>query len=194
MARAIDKLTEKQKLFVMEYAARMDRGAAIKAAGYVGKPKTLYNMSQRLLANPKVQAALAEVGTKLDSAELSVDHLVLRLSQFLNRNLLPFLDADGNLTCRPSELPEDIQQCVEGFDVEKEYDRETGEVSSEKIKLRFVPKVKAIELAMRWKQMLQPNNVTNIQNNISVDWSRFNEEPPDPIRDRIQQALGGNDV
>lgn len=192
---AIDQLTEKQRLFVVEYAINMDRMTAIKKAGYQGTKQSMHNRAQRLLEHPKVQAALAEIGTKLDGAMLTVEHLALRLAQAIDRNVCTFVDDQGYLNCNLADLPEDIQQTVEGYDVENEYDFETGELKTQRIKLKFIPKIKAIELAMRWRKMLQPDNQVNIQNNVNFDWNKFHEEPPkvNPVDQRIKGALENGD-
>jgi phage terminase small subunit len=191
---AIDQLTEKQRLFVVEYAINMDRMKAIEKAGYQGTKQSKHNRSQRLLSDPKVQAALAEMGTKLDGAMLTVENLATQLSRAIYRNIAPYLDDQGYINCSIADLPEDIQQTIEGFDVENEYDFETGELKTQKVKLRFIPKIKALELAMKWRKMLQPDNQVNIQNNLNCDLSKLYEEPPkvNPVEQRIKENLDGN--
>lgn len=194
MGLAVDQLTEMQKLFVAEYAITMDRRSALVNAGYKGNKNVLAARGSKLLSDPKIQAALAEIGTRLDGAYLTVDNLATQLSRAIYRNVAPYLDSEGYLSCSIGDLPEDIQQTIEGFDVENEYDFETGELKSQKVKLRFIPKIKALELAMKWRKMLQPDNQVNIQNNVNFDLSKLYEEPPkvNPVEQRIKENLSGD--
>jgi phage terminase small subunit len=61
MARALDKLRPKQRLFLMEYAALgfTSRDIAYKRAGYTAEHA--YAAATHLLARPDVEAALAEL-------------------------------------------------------------------------------------------------------------------------------------
>lgn len=183
MGKALEGLTEKQKVFVLEYAADLDRVRAVKEAGYTGHPNVT---AAKLLANPKIAAALAEIGTKLDSAMLTVENLATQLARFVFRDVAAFVNEEGYLTCSLHQLPEEIRQCIEGWDVEREYNE--GELVGERIKVRLVPKIKAIELAMKWRNMLQPNQVS-VQNTVNFDWSKFYDLPPSVVDQRLQKAL-----
>jgi hypothetical protein len=186
---AMDLLTDKQRIFVTEYAADMNRLRAMKEAGYRGSDKNLGITAVKLLKDPKVCAALAEIGTKLDASMLNVENLATQLARMVFRNMAAFTDDEGYLTIPLGKLPEDIQQCVEGWEIDRSIDSETGDVT-EKIKVKLVPKIKAMELAMKWKGMLQGVTINN--NNLNVngfDWGQFYEGPKDIVEDRIQKAL-----
>jgi hypothetical protein len=191
MPSALDALTEKEKLFVVEYAKSMDRLDAAARAGYQGSKNVLSTRASRILGSAKGKAALAEIGTKFDTAMLSVDYLIEQLYNAIDRNILPFVDAEGYLKCDPASLPPAVQQCIEGFEVDNEYDRETGELTRQKIKLKFIPKIKAIELAMKFRQMLAPNTLVIDQStNVNFNWNKFYEPPPEnPINQIIEGKL-----
>jgi phage terminase small subunit len=194
MGLAVDQLTEMQRLFVAEYAISMDRYDALVKAGYKGNKNVLAARGSKLLSDPKIQAALNEIGTRLDAAYLTVDNLATQLARAIYRDVTTYLDAEGYLNCSIGDLPVDIRQTIEGFDVENEYDFETGELKEQRVKLRFIPKIKAIELAMKWRKMLQPDNQINLQANVNFDLSKLYEEPPkvNPVEQRIKENLDGS--
>ena len=155
----LEGLTEKMKVFVMEYCADGDGVRSCKEAGYNGNRQVLANRANRLLNNEKVKRAIAEIKRPyMEEAGLTVEHLTLQLKRFLNRNLLPYLDDEGNLTCSLRDLPEEIQQCVNGVKVKrkKHYDEEGNLVGvDEYIDLQFVDKMAAANTLAKHLGMFQ---------------------------------------
>ena len=186
----LEQLTEKQQKFVVEYAADMDRIRAIKEAGYSGSDKTLSVRACKLLSDPKIQAALAEIGTKLDAAMLTVDNLARQLARFIFRDFCDLVDDQGFLKVPLDQLPDDVRQCIDGVDTEYDYDRK-GNVTRKRVKLRFVGKIKAVELAMKWRQMLAPNTLVQNNTQINLNWQEFYQDPPKVVDERMQKALEG---
>lgn len=189
---ALDSLTEKQRIFAIEYAIDMDRLRAVKEAGY---KSDLSVQAKRLLDNPKVKAALAEIGTKFDQSMLSIDLLVNQLYRFVTFDPAELEDEDGFLKVSMRSLPEHIRQCIAGFDKEIEtwYDDEGVEHTKVKIKVRWIDKLKAVEYGMKWRQMLLPNSIQINNDNRSFNWEKFYENPPNVIEGRMREAIGDDD-
>jgi hypothetical protein len=167
----------------------MDRERAAKEAGY---KSNLAVQACRLLDNPKIQAALAEIGTKFDQSMLSCELLIQQLFRFITFDPAELEDEDGFLKVSMRSIPPEVRQCIAGFDRETEtyYDEDGTEHVKVKVKIRWIDKLKAVEHAMKWRQMLVPNSTNvNIQNNVTFDWSKFYENPPNVIEQRMKGAL-----
>lgn len=193
MGSALDELTDKQRIFVVEYAADLDKRRAIREAGYKGNDNVLRARANNLLADSKIKAALAEIGTKFDAGMLTIENITKQLVRFLFRNLAEFVDNDGYLKCDLTNLPEDVQQCVESFETDNRYDKE-GNLDSQKIKVKFVSKIKALELAMKYKQMLSGDvnvNVDARNQQFNFDWKQFYNAPPNVVEDKMREILDG---
>jgi hypothetical protein len=178
-------LTDKQRVFVLEYAAELNSTRAAREAGY-RNPNV---MGAKLLKAPKIQRAIrALLKPKLDEIGLTVENVLRQLSRFLFRNIAPFCDADGYLACSPKDLPDDIQQCIDSWEVERDYHKD-GELLSEKIRVHCVSKVGALTLAMKYLKLLPPNQ-TNSQVNVNgFDWKAFYAEAQEPVVDTIDLRL-----
>jgi hypothetical protein len=190
---AFEQLTEKQQLFVTEYVADMDRLRAVTEAGYKGNEVSLRVMANKLLKAPKIQAAIAEVGVPmLDAARLTAENILQQLARFLWCDLAIYLDDEGCLKVPLCKLPEDVRQCIEGWEIEDVFDKKGNKIGT-KTRVKPVSKAKALELAMKYRQLVTPNSVTNIQNNntIQFDWSKFYDTPPNVIEERMTQILEG---
>jgi hypothetical protein len=195
----LEQLSPRMQVFVMEYAADGNATRAAREAGYKGS--NLDSLACGLLKKAHVREALTEVMKPvLDGALLTVENIAQQLSNFLFRNLIPFLDDEGYLNCSLRELPESIQQAIESWEADSEYDPETGELTGQKIKVKLVSKAKALELAMKYRQMILPATVNVQQNNINgVDaeefWRQFNaranQVPPDVIEGKFKELTDG---
>jgi hypothetical protein len=179
------KLTDKQRVFALEYAADLSPTRAAREAGY-SHPNVA---GAKLLNDPKVIAAIrALVKPRLDETRLTAENILQQLSRFLFRNIAPFCDADGYLACSPKDLPDDIQQCIDSWEVERDYHKD-GELLSEKIRVRCVSKVGALTLAMKYLKLLAPKQ-TNSQVNVNgFDWKAFYAEAQEPVVDTIDLRL-----
>jgi phage terminase small subunit len=187
-------------LFVAEYARDMDALRAVKEAGYQGSAITLSATATKLKNNPQIQAALAEIGTKLDKSMLSVDHILAQLARVLYADIVQYIDAEGNLTVAPKDLPYDMRQAIESIEIDKETEHRGGdedphEVTKYKTKIKLVSKAKAIELAMRYQKLLQPNATVNINaGTVNFNWDKFYTEVPDNVGERLKLALGDGEI
>lgn len=152
-------LTDKMCIFCQEYPLDLDHTRAAREAGY----KNPEVAGLKLLQSPKVKKALQKlVAPQLKKAGLTQERVLEQLYNFFFRNVLPFLDSEGNLKCKLSELPEELQQCVESIKVKrrKRYFEDGQEEVEEDIQLEFVRKTALIDPIMKYLGMLPPPNVT----------------------------------
>ena len=90
---------------------------------------------------------------RLDETRLTSENILRQLSRLLFCNLIPFLDENGDLICPLKDLPEEVQLGIEGWDINREYYKEGG-VKCEKIRVKLVSKIAALEIAMRYGKLL----------------------------------------
>jgi len=96
---AINPLTTKQELFVMEYVVDLNGKQAAIRAGY--SAKTAEVQASRLLSHVKVQAAIRKAQESLvERVELSQEWVVDRLREIVERSMVsvPVLDNKGKET------------------------------------------------------------------------------------------------
>lgn len=188
MGKAFDKLTSKQKTFVMEYMADMDRIRALKEAGYRGSRDALHTMGSKLLKKESIQKAISEIGNPLfEEQQITVEGIAKQLSQYVYRDIGDLLD-DNNQIRSVKDLPAEVRQCIESLEIDESYDPETGELIGQKFRVRLVSKIKALELAMKYLNMLQPNTQVNINNTMNLNWDDlYNEEVnPNTVEERVK--------
>ena len=163
----LNLLNDREKIFAIEYAADPNGARAAREAGYSNPA----GAAQKLLARKKVKDAInAMVQPRLKEAKLHTEDIIRQLGNFLWCDILEWVTPEGYLKCNPDELPWSIRQAVIGYKVHHQYDRE-GNITSTQIEVKLVSKEKALELAMRNLQMLQPDKEVNV--NIGFDWASF---------------------
>lgn len=150
-ASTFDELDPKYQIFVKEYIIDFDGKRAATEAGY--KSSNAKQMAYRLLANPKICRAIAEaVRPVLQEAELTTEKVLHQLHNFLFYDITPYIDGDGRLLVKPSELPEAIRQSIQAIEGDESCDKE-GNVVKTRLKIRLVPKEGALKLAMQYLKL-----------------------------------------
>jgi phage terminase small subunit len=162
---SFEKLTAKQQLFVTEYISDLNATRAAREAKYASPEAA----GQKLLITPRVKRAIDDViNPILNGNRLTTEKITEQLANFLYRSIKDFCDKDGYLITNPKLLPDAVAQCIEGWETEilTEYNPETFErvPIGQKIKVKLVNKSKMIELAMKYRGLVQGN--TQIQNNL----------------------------
>lgn len=187
----IEKLTPKQQVFVSEYCSDGNGRRAVKEAGYKGSDATLSARVTKLLGDPRIQKAIAEVGNpRMERANLTTERILQQLHDFLNLDPAELFDEEGYLQCDMRQLPPHVRQCITGFEVEEFRDKE-GNVTK-KIKVKTADKVKCLELAMKYKKLFTDTNVTNIhQNNFWEGFYNVTTVQPSPLEEKLRQINAG---
>lgn len=186
MPKVSTNLTDKQLKFVHEYCSDMDRIRALREAGYTGTNKALGVRAAKLLKDPKIQKAIAEVGQPiLERANLATERILHQLENFLFMDPADLFDEQGYLQCDLKELPPAVRQCIVSFEVDEQYDKETGELLSKRIKVKTADKVKALEMAMKYKKLFEEKKETNVNINF---WDKLYESP-EPQVSQLHQRM-----
>lgn len=164
-------LSDKECVFVLEFPLDLDYARAAKEAGYANPSAA----GAKLLKKEKIKKALAKrIGPYMAEAGITQEKVLVQLYRFFFRNLMPYLNEDGSLKCSLAELPEELQQCVEGIKVKrrKRYDKDGDLIGVEEdISLDFVRKTALIDPIMKYLRMLPADLQINQQNNFeSFPW------------------------
>lgn len=133
------KLTEKQQLFVDEYLIDLNATQAATRAGY--SVKTADQQGSRLLANVKVQQAIAEhMAERSKRTGVNQDRVVLELAKIAFVKVTDIVDSQCKIKDTASE---DDLACIESMKY-KESESDTG--SSVEREVKIASKLKALEM------------------------------------------------
>ena len=155
------KLNAQQLLFLQEYLISLNATEAAKKAGY--SKKTAYSQGQRLLKHVEIQRRLAESAKKKEIAlDMSKMDVLRELSSIATANIKDVCswDEEGRLSFKPSEdLPPEISRNISEIQVIRKYDKE-GDGYTERQKIKFHDKIKALEMLAKHFGVFQENQVT----------------------------------
>lgn len=133
------KLTDKQQRFVDEYLIDLNATQAAIRAGY--SVKTADQQGSRLLANVKVQQAIAEhMAERSKRTGVNQDRVVLELAKIAFVNITDIVDDQGKI--KDTATKDDLA-CIESVKYKKSKS-ETG--SSVEREVKISSKLKALEL------------------------------------------------
>lgn len=154
-----DNLTVKQRMFVEEYLIDLNATQAAIRAGY--SAKTADQQGSRMLANVKVQQAIAErMAERSKRTGVNQDRVVLELSKIAFLKMTDVVDRNGAIK---QDASEDDLACIESIKY-KESDNEYG--GSVEREVKVASKLKALELLGKhlgmWNDKLDVNVTTPI--------------------------------
>ena len=186
----MDELTPKQRVFVTEYIADGNGTRAATEAGYA-HPQIA---ASKLLARDIIKTALAEeMKPILVPKRLTAKRLARQLSNYVFRSIKDFCDDDGYLITKVKDLPDEVAQCVESWEVEvlEEWDPDTRQrvEVGKRVKVKLVSKSKMQEIAMKYLKMLGPEvqQQTNLNINIGdVLWGEAQAPVVDSLSDKLK--------
>lgn len=149
-----DNLTVKQRMFVEEYLIDLNATQAAIRAGY--SAKTADQQGSRMLANVKVQQAIAErMAERSKRTGVNQDRVVLELSKIAFLKMTDVVDRNGAIK---QDASEDDLACIESIKY-KESDNEYG--GSVEREVKVASKLKALELLGKhlgvWNDKLDVN-------------------------------------
>lgn len=149
-----DNLTVKQRMFVEEYLIDLNATQAAIRAGY--SAKTADQQGSRMLANVKVQQAIAErMAERSKRTGVNQDRVVLELAKIAFVRMTDVVDSNGRI--RSDAAPDDLS-CIESIKY-KESDNEYGGSVEREVKIGS--KLKALELLGKhlgmWNDKLDVN-------------------------------------
>ena len=171
----VSRLTDKQRMFVSEYAIDFNAKRAAIAAGY--SEKTAGVNGFRLLKNPLVAAALGKLQHQRTKANgLEREEVLTKLSHSLHRRLTDFCDEKGNAISDLRKIPERAHGYIDGFEAEQFFDEE-GNIVRQKLKFKLSSTGGAVDMAMKHKGQYAAQEV-NL--NLGVNWDSL---PLEPVQD-----------
>ena len=149
-----NNLTVKQRMFVEEYLIDLNATQAAIRAGY--SAKTADQQGSRMLANVKVQQAIAErMAERSKRTGVNQDRVVLELAKIAFVRMTDVVDRNGAIK---QDASEDDLACIESIKY-KESDNEYG--GSVEIEVKVASKLKALELLGKhlgmWNDKLDVN-------------------------------------
>lgn len=145
------KLTPKQRLFVAEYIKDYNATRAALAAGY--KEKAAYRTGGENLHKPLIKAAIEEqIKAREKRTLVTADRVIAELARVGFANVEDFIaiQKDGSAYIDLSSMTRDQAAAVQEITVD-EYVEGRGDDARpvKKVKLRFLDKIKALELLGR---------------------------------------------
>ena len=149
-----DNLTVKQRMFVEEYLIDLNATQAAIRAGY--SAKTADQQGSRMLANVKVQQAIAEhMAERSRRTGVNQDRVVLELAKIAFVRMTDVVDSNGRIK---QDASADDLSCIESIKY-KESDNEFG--GSVEREVKIASKMKALELLGKhlgmWNDKLDVN-------------------------------------
>lgn len=149
-------LTNKQRKFVFYYVMTdEDRYKSAELAGYKGN--NVHVTVSQLLRQPKIQDAIKLViENELKLQKLSIEYSIFkRLKMILDADILDYVDDQGFLKKRLSDIPKPLRQLIKKIEV-KYY----GKDAKKKVtSFEILGKEWAMEKLMKYIDMIKPDNV-----------------------------------
>lgn len=181
----LERLTDKQRLFVSHYLSDPNATKAAIAAGY--SKKVAYATGNKLLQHPLIAIAIGK-GTKtiLDQHKLEAVDVLKQLFCLLTRDIADFVNTDNTIK-GIHDMPYNARMCVDSIEVEEYIDEEGNDVK--KTKLKLSPKATAVDMAMKHKGLFA---ALKVEGKVSIDWdsmftptNRDEDEESDVVEQRL---------
>lgn len=184
----VNKLSDKQRLFVDQYLVDQDATKAAIRAGY--SVKSANAIGNKLIKDPRVARAIGKAAKEVhEELTLTTTEVLKQLYYIVTRDVREFVDENGD-ALPISQLGDRAAQSVDGFDQEITYftNYETGDVTKTvKNKLKLVGKAGAIDMAMKYQGLFNKDNEQK-KDNITLDFSGL-FKPPAVTDDPVTKAI-----
>ena len=161
-----DALSPRQRQFVAEYLKDLNGSQAVIRAGYSANGATV--QAVRLLRNPKIARFVAEgVERRLKDAGVDATKILEAVAVLAHGDVRGLYTEAGSL--KPiHELTAQQASLIDGIEM---VTRSHGEGEVEHVtKIKRVPKLKALELLMRYLQLLVDKSEHTIDGDIRLRW------------------------
>lgn len=180
-----DQLTSQQRLFVETLI--QDPGFSPENAARIAGYKSPSVKGSQLLRKPHIRAHLGKfLYERRKAAQANANRILEELTYCALRDPIGLVDEDGNFHTNLHDIPEELRRAIDGLDVEQQLDEE-GNVTSTRLKIKFVSKVATLDLVMRHLGMLDDRgNSTGNEDRLNWDHlleKRKLEEKPSNVID-----------
>lgn len=190
----INRLTDLQRRFCLEYLQDYNGARAARRAGYKGKNCDV--IAAKLMRNPIVKAFIGRFEQQSQQDfEISRYEILKHLAACATRNAKQFVDRQGRLLLdgqNINDLPDEVTCAVDTIRQKRRswMTRDGEEVVEVETEIRLVPKAQAIEMCMKHKGLFAPQQVDVRGGMVTVDWDKLRSEAeaPDPIEQRLLEA------
>ena len=181
----MDRLTDKQRLFVYAYVKDPNATRAAIAAGY--SKATATAQGNKLLNIELVKLAIGKL-TKTMLIEMKIDagEVLRQLFAILTKDPANYVD-ENDRPLKIHEMSYEARMAIDGLEIDSYTDDEG--VEHTRTKLRLASKAAAIDMAMKHKGLFA---AIEVKNKISVDWDammkptdREEDESADPVEQKL---------
>lgn len=185
-------LTDMQERALLQYYVLGDGKRAGIKAGY--SPKTAAVKVCNLLKKPVAISFLNQLKAKeRERAVLDRDAVLAEIHKSVHRDLRGLEDDDGWFHGHLRDIPRELLDVVNGFEVEQMFGLDGAGVRviiGQRIKMKIVPKEKAIDMAMRHLGAYAPDKVeSKVEAKMGIDWDSLygRGEVVDPVDDAVKR-------
>ncbi len=200
-----NKLTDKEKAFVLGYIVHYDRTKAVLDAKYKCKTRTTAsNLGSKLLRKPRVRALINLFQKKTQKKfEIQADEILWHVHACATRDGKQFVDENGVIIgstrivngrvekgIRINDLPEEVTSAIDGIKQKrKAYTLEDGTTVEEiETEIKLVPKAAALRMAMEHKGLFAGQQLEVL---LMASESMFRRsERVDPIEQQVLDVQG----
>lgn len=187
-SKSYNKLTGQQKQFILYLLESKDLNVseAASRAGYSAPDQAGAKLMRNPIVAAEVQYALSQRALR---AEVTADRILQEVDNAALRDPVDLADPEtGQIEVSDlRKIPESIRRCIDGLKVKQTINRNGEPVQT--IELKLIPKLGALELAMKHRGMLdlvgmqKPKDTT-----VKFDWNELYGKP-DFTDDPVQQRL-----
>lgn len=136
-------LTPQQERFAIEYIKDLNGTQAAIRAGY--SPTGANATGSRLLANHKVQHLVYKLNQeRLERTKIDADFVLQEHARLATSDVAECFDEEGNLK-NIKDMPRNVRLAISSFEVQENFDKETGELMGYTKKVRLWSKDKNLE-------------------------------------------------
>lgn len=152
-------LNAKRELYCREYLKDLNQTKAAERAGYA--PKQAVSQASRLMRDPKIQARIAELmSARAKRVEIDADQVLEELSRIGFSDVRALFDDRGAIK-DTKDWPRSLARAIASIEVNELFDYDGGQrkLIGQVKKIRFWPKVQALELMGRHVGMFAQKHV-----------------------------------
>ncbi len=183
---SLDRLTDKQRRFTLEYPIDHNGVRAAIAAGYSKKGANV--QAVKLLNHPIIKKILGKQQLQTRKRlEATVADVLEQLAYCATRSGVDFVDKSGRMIQNINDLPIRAQNAIDGIEQEDFYNQD-GEIFKTKIKLKLVGKSSAIDMVMKHLGLYAPERREHLVQQLNWD-SLHGGGNGKPVVDPIEARL-----
>jgi len=136
-------LTPQQERFAVEYIKDLNGTQAAIRAGYSSKGASA--AGSRLLASHKVQQLIYKINQeRLERTKIDADFVLKEHHRLATSDVAECFDDDGNMK-NIKDMPKNVRLAIGSFEVQENFDKETGELLGYTKKVKLWSKDKNLE-------------------------------------------------